>query len=169
MRWLGLLIVSLSIAVASNARAVPQPDAEAAFARGDYQTAYNLLLPLAEQGSVQAQERIAEMYEKGLGVPKDEAQARAWYRRASEQAAKDAELRMEAAQGLGAPSAQYVSPQILPGAANNYGVVPLTPMPRSVPTVVPAAWPPAAPAQVRPVQPFFVIPPPSLHHHGHHR
>jgi TPR repeat protein len=174
MRWLGILIVSLFVAVLTvaeggNALAVPQPDAEAAYAQGDYGTAYRLFLPLAEQGSVQAQERIAEMYDKGLGVPQDPAKAKEWYRRSAEQAAKDAELKMEASQGMAAPS-QSVPPQVIYGTASNTtcGVVPLTPMPRSVPTVVPAAWPPA---QARPVQPFYVpVPAPSHYHpHWHHR
>ncbi len=179
MRWPGLLIVALIFAVASSAHAVPQPDAEAAFARGDYQTAFNLYMPLAEQGSVQAQERIAEMYEKGLGVPQDEARAREWYRRSAEQAARDAEMKMEAAQGMGGqampnPSQvqsqvpQYVPVLIVPGAANAApAVAPLTPMPRLVPTVVPAAWPPAQP---RPVQPFYLpVAPSHYHHQWHHR
>src|SRR4249919_3132267 len=36
--------------------------AEAAYARGDYATAFKIWLPLAEQGSAQAQLNVARMY-----------------------------------------------------------------------------------------------------------
>src|SRR5258707_484050 len=62
MRRLILLIVSLALAATDSALAVPQPDAEAAYARADYAMAFKLWLPLAEQGSAQAQQNIARMY-----------------------------------------------------------------------------------------------------------
>jgi hypothetical protein len=173
MRWLGLLIfttmIAATLAMGGIAHAVPQPDAESAFSRGDYQTAFNLYMPLAEQGSVAAQERIAEMYDKGLGVPQDEAKAREWYRRSAEQSAKDAEMKMEAAQGVASPQnaqgqtttiIQYV-PVMVPTPTPT--IVPITPM-RVMPSVRPASWPPV---QQRPVQPYYV-PAPS-HYHHHHR
>ncbi len=43
--------------------------------RGDFKTAYSLLLPLAEQGHASAQYNLGVMYEKGLGVPKDYKEA----------------------------------------------------------------------------------------------
>ena len=39
----------------------------------------------AEQGYADAQNCLGEMYEKGRGVPKDEAEAAKWYRKAAEQ------------------------------------------------------------------------------------
>ncbi len=173
MRWLGLLVISLVVATARPALAVPQPDAEAAFARGDYTTAFNLFMPLAEQGSVQAQERIAEMYDKGLGVPQDPAKAKEWYRRAAEQSAQDAEMKMEASQGMAAPG-QSVPPTVVLGTASRApAVAPLTPMPHTAPIVYPAAWPPARPAVAPAPQPFFLpYRPTGFHHHhfgGHHR
>ena len=39
MRWLTLLIVLVALGMVGPAHAVPQPDAEAAYARGDYATA----------------------------------------------------------------------------------------------------------------------------------
>ncbi len=39
----------------------------------------------AEQGSVTAQVRLAEMHEDGKGVPKDDREAVIWYRKAAEQ------------------------------------------------------------------------------------
>jgi hypothetical protein len=166
MRWLGPLVILSIVALAGQALAVPQPDAESAYAQGDYVTAYRLLLPLAEQGSVRAQEQIAEMYEKGMGVPQDADKARQWYRRAAEQSAKDAELKMEASQGMAAAYPTVAAPMVAPvilGGSRGSGVVPLTPMPRTTPIIAPAAWPPPPPA----ARPFFVPAPSHYHHHGH--
>src|ERR1700738_3283437 len=65
MRWLGLLIASLGLVLSATAFALPQPDAEAAYARGDYATAFKIWLPLAEQGSAEAQRNVGRMYERG--------------------------------------------------------------------------------------------------------
>lgn len=83
MRWLNLLLVSLGLAASGQAFALPQPDAETAYARGDYATAFRLWLPSAEQGSPRAQLNIARMYERGEGVAQDKAAAMEWYRKAA--------------------------------------------------------------------------------------
>ena len=87
MRWLTLFIVAVSVVVPDPAFALPQPDAESAYARGDYATAFKVWLPLAEQGSPRAQLAVARMYERGEWVAKDPAMASEWYRRAAEQGA----------------------------------------------------------------------------------
>jgi hypothetical protein len=79
MRWLSLLIVSIGIVLSGTAFALPQPDAEAAYARGDYATAFKIWLPLAEQGSAQAQLNVARMYERGEWVAQDKRAAMEWY------------------------------------------------------------------------------------------
>jgi hypothetical protein len=90
MRWLGLLILSIGIVLSGTAFALPQPDAEAAYARGDYATAFKIWLPLAEQGSAQAQRNVARMYERGEWVAQDKQTAMEWYRKANEQGGRDA-------------------------------------------------------------------------------
>jgi TPR repeat protein len=85
MRWLSLLLISFGMAASGGAFALPQPDAEAAYARGDYATAYSLWLPLAEQGSPRAQLNIARLYERGEGVAQNKAAAAEWYRKAAAQ------------------------------------------------------------------------------------
>jgi TPR repeat protein len=90
MRWLSLLLVSFGLAVSGQAFALPQPDAESAYARGDYATAFRLWLPLAEQGSPRARLNIARMYERGEGVAQDKAAAAEWYRKAASQGATTA-------------------------------------------------------------------------------
>src|SRR5258708_28816157 len=79
MRWLSLLIASLGLVLSATAFALPQPDAEAAYARGDYATAFKIWLPLPEQGSPQAQRNVARMYERGEWVAPGQQAAAGWY------------------------------------------------------------------------------------------
>ena len=56
-----------------------------AFDRDDYATALKEWRPLAEQGDADAQFNLGVMYDKGQGVPQDDAQARDWYLLAADQ------------------------------------------------------------------------------------
>ncbi|HHF4025103.1 tetratricopeptide repeat protein [Haemophilus influenzae] len=56
-----------------------------AYEQSNYQTAFKLWLPLAEQGDAQAQGGLGMMYERGLGVKQDDFKAVNWYRKAAEQ------------------------------------------------------------------------------------
>jgi TPR repeat protein len=58
--------------------------AEAAYFRGDYSVAMQLMQPLAEQGDRHAQYLIGFMYERGHGVSEDHAKAAKWYGLAAE-------------------------------------------------------------------------------------
>ena len=53
--------------------------------RGEYQTAFKLWLPLAEQGEASAQFNLGMMYDNGQGVKQDDVEAVKWYRQAAEQ------------------------------------------------------------------------------------
>ncbi len=57
----------------------------AAWDRGDYATALREFRPLAEQGDASAQHNLGLMYNNGLGVAQDYAEAVRWYRKAVEQ------------------------------------------------------------------------------------
>ena len=57
--------------------------AEAAYFRGDYADAMEMMLPFAEQGDRHAQYLIGFMHERGQGVPKDHSKAAEWYGRAA--------------------------------------------------------------------------------------
>lgn len=92
------------VAWAALAQAVPEPEAPqaaassaaasaaaAAFAEGvrafdagKNEEAFRLWMPLARQGSPQAQFNIAFMYEKGLGVARSDVEAARWYLAAAE-------------------------------------------------------------------------------------
>lgn len=65
-----------------------------AYRNGDYTNAFKALLPLAEQGSAEAQTTVAELYERGLGVLQDYAQARRWYHLAAEQGDSKAQFNL---------------------------------------------------------------------------
>ncbi|SMR77863.1 tetratricopeptide repeat protein [Marinobacterium sediminicola] len=51
----------------------------------EYKVEFDKLLPLAEQGDGEAQNRIGEMYEFGHGVARDNGKALEWFRKAAEQ------------------------------------------------------------------------------------
>jgi uncharacterized protein len=61
------------------AQAAPE-SGYAAYRRGDYQTAWHILRPLAENGDARAQFNVGVMYSEGQGVPQDHAEAGKWYR-----------------------------------------------------------------------------------------
>lgn len=66
-----------------NSQIVPDL-AFGAFQRGQYLTAFKLALPKAKKGDAASQTLIAEMYDKGYGVPKDLLKSTKWYALAAE-------------------------------------------------------------------------------------
>lgn len=56
-----------------------------AIENGDYQTAFKLWKPLAEDNDMSAQFNLGMMYEKGDGVGQDYFEALKWYKKAAEQ------------------------------------------------------------------------------------
>jgi len=154
MRWLSLLIASLGLVLSATAFALQQPDAEAAYARGDYATAFKIWLPLAEQGSPEAQRNVARMYERGEWVAQDKQAAAEWYSKAAEQSARDAAM-------PGAPvvanAGSVGPPSTLPSSSTTY------PRSTSYPTSYPTSSP--SPVYVPIARPFFGF---RFHGHGHH-
>ena len=53
---------------------------------------FEQLKQLAEQGDADAQYKVGRMYEKGIGVTKDESVAWDWYQKAEEQGHQEAHL-----------------------------------------------------------------------------
>ena len=58
--------------------------ANAALKAGDYEIAFNEFQSLAEAGNAEAQNKIGMMYQRGIGIPQDPAEALKWYRRAAD-------------------------------------------------------------------------------------
>ncbi len=59
---------------------------------GDYETALENWIPLAEEGDALAQYNLGIIYSNGHGVPQDDAEAVRWYRLAAEQGVASAQF-----------------------------------------------------------------------------
>ena len=57
----------------------------------DYTEALKWFHKAAEQGDVNAQYNLGQMYDKGLGIPQDYTEAIKWYRKVAEQGDADAQ------------------------------------------------------------------------------
>ncbi len=79
--WLMVVLVAL---LSPPARA-DFPDAVAAYDAGDYATAFEESLPLAEQGDIDAQYLVGFFYARGDGVARDPFQAHLWFSLAASQ------------------------------------------------------------------------------------
>ncbi len=80
-----LVTLFLSLTLVFPALSDPLKDAKEAVKRHDYEAAYTLYKPLAEQGEAEAQYALGEMYSKGLGTEQDVMTATRWYEMAAEQ------------------------------------------------------------------------------------
>jgi len=69
-------------------------NAVAAFDAGDYQIAFRLFKPLAEQRVTEAQAGLAFFYFQGKGVPEDDAKADYLYRKAAERGHVEAQIEL---------------------------------------------------------------------------
>ena len=106
-------------------------DAYGAFQRGYYLSAQRIAEPLANLGDAHAQALLGELNLRGLGVPRDEAEAARWYRVASETGLPEAQFRyaMMLIEGVGVPIDIAAARELMqkaadggnPLAAFNYG------------------------------------------------
>ena len=78
------IVAALGVALVAPARA-DFAAGLAAYEQGEYAEAFASWRPLAEGGDAQAQARLGELYARGLGLVRDDAEAARWYRRAAEQ------------------------------------------------------------------------------------
>ena len=85
-----VFVVMFLLGVISFAEA-GMDEANEAYERGDYATAYREWLPLAEQGDAEAQFKLGVMYMNGHGVQQDYAEAATWFGRAAEQGVAQAQ------------------------------------------------------------------------------
>jgi hypothetical protein len=80
----GLALGCLVPVISAPAWAGFQEGADA-YGKGDYQTALNEWLPIAQGGNAQAENAVGALYDNGLGVVSDEAEAFRWYSMAADQ------------------------------------------------------------------------------------
>jgi len=66
--------------------------AQAAYERGDHETAFQTWLLLARRGDVDAQFNVGTLYDNGFGVARDVEKATLWYARAADRKIAPAEL-----------------------------------------------------------------------------
>jgi hypothetical protein len=100
LRFLAALVLLTGI----NATALADQfeNAGEAYQSGNYDRAFGLLKPLAEDGNAEAQAIIGLMYALGQGVIQDSDEAVKWYRRAAEQGNADAQFNLAVIYYLGA-------------------------------------------------------------------
>ena len=75
--------------------------AAAAYKAGDYDTALQIFISLAEKGDMVAQFNLAKMYRKGTGIPKDYKTAVKWYILSAEQGYAKAQYNLGVMYALG--------------------------------------------------------------------
>jgi TPR repeat protein len=80
-----LAALVLVVAFAAPASTGPLDDANAAYLRGDYASAFRLFGPVANEGNADAQYALGFMYDHGQGVPQNYAEAAKWWRLAADQ------------------------------------------------------------------------------------
>ena len=90
-----LALTFLFLFSCSEEKPKPEPkddfqNAQNAYDRQDYETAYKLIVPLAEQGLAEAQYIMGLMYDKGKGVPQDYVLAHMWWNIAGSNGDKNA-------------------------------------------------------------------------------
>lgn len=74
-----LIALCLGGSMPAVASAGSLQDGAAAYSRGDYTEALQLLRPVAEQGDALAQVIVGVMYAKGNGVTEDDVEAARWF------------------------------------------------------------------------------------------
>lgn len=92
-----------------------------AYARGNYKTALDLLKPLAEQGSPQAQTKLGNMYWLGLGVSESNTLAAKWLTKAANQNDPEAAIALGKLYvlGSGVPQNYAKAARLFRGPAQN--------------------------------------------------
>ena len=82
-----LALIVIVVILDDTTHAIARSDQErgwAAYARGDYALAAELIRPYAGQGDAEAQFKLGRMYQNGQGVTENHAEAVKWYRLAAE-------------------------------------------------------------------------------------
>src|SRR5579863_9938559 len=81
--WAASVLLVAGLANAQSSQSLK--DAQSALQRRDYATALRIVRPLAQGGDRTAQSMLGSMYGLGYGVPRSNAEAVKWFRKAAEQ------------------------------------------------------------------------------------
>lgn len=97
-RNIPLAAVGLAVAIAAGIPGVPAraglDEGVAAYEAGNMPLALKEFRSAADKGDANCQYNLALMYEKGIGVGKDEKEALAWYRKSAEQGNSNAQFNL---------------------------------------------------------------------------
>jgi ATP-dependent protease ClpP protease subunit len=88
------LVLLMALVLAEPGVAGPFEEGLTAYDQGQFDTAFRLWLPLAEQGHAAAQFNVAVMYENGSGIAQDSAEAARWYLAAAKQGDAEAQYKV---------------------------------------------------------------------------
>lgn len=84
-------IPAILMCIGISVMATQLDDALNAAKKGEFELAYKIFLPLAEQGNSAAQNFIGYMFQRGDGVQRNDIQAAKWWRLAAENGLADAQ------------------------------------------------------------------------------
>ena len=85
MRFVKLFLFLAFMPISVPSFSADRQQAIDAYNRGDYQTAVQIIRPLAEGGDAQSQHDLGWMHFSGLGVSQNDTKAATWYRLSAEQ------------------------------------------------------------------------------------
>ena len=77
--------LTLALLLSSGVASADYNSAYSAYESGDYKAAFKEMLPVAEEGHVDAQYWVADMYRNGKGIQKNLSAAAQWYTKSAEQ------------------------------------------------------------------------------------
>ena len=90
-----LLAATGLLLIQGTASASDLLDGVVAYNSGEYERAYSLWAPLAQQGNARAQYNMAMLYSTGRGVPQSDTEAAKWYQEAASQGDEYAALHLQ--------------------------------------------------------------------------
>ena len=129
--FLAILTVFV-LALGTPVKARSLEDGLKAYDAGDFSTAFEILLPFAERGKASAQYSLGMMYDFGLGVSQDYAEARRWLLMAAKQDYSNAQfnLGLHYTQDKDIPrnystAYMWLKIAIVNGASDDLGIFPL--------------------------------------------
>jgi hypothetical protein len=80
-----MLVFLFAVCVVPQSKAADLKTGLSAYEKGEWKTALKEFQPLADQGEVEAQSKLAVMYREGRGVTQDFNMVVKWYTKATEQ------------------------------------------------------------------------------------
>ena len=93
--------LTLALLLSSGVASADYNSAYSAYESGDYKAAFKEMLPVAEEGHVDAQYWVADMYRNGKGIQKNLSAAAQWYTKSAEQGDRWAQYNLGVMYDLG--------------------------------------------------------------------